>query len=197
MSLLGTRSPQTASFSVFTALTNSCGIFLLCSVPLFGKHQVGEQGSGLSGRKRLWGWESSMLWGAGNEVPYPKPSPALPKTLMLLVRASWPGCGAGRAQWCPALVRGRSVWGPQLVSWVIFSAFKMWTKLLQTHFSVLNPEKARVPVLIFPLWRWALGKLEAHPGRPINNSLVLVVLLSLLLPGEEVELVARLCNQSG
>lgn len=155
MSLLGTRSPQTASFLVFTALTNSCSIFLLCSVPFFGKHQVGEQGSGLSGRKGLWGWESSVLGGLGtsccaanHRLPYPKPSPALPKTLTLPVRASWPGCGAGRARWCPALVRGRSVWGPQLVSWVIFSAFRMWTELLKTHLSVLNPEKARVPVLI-------------------------------------------------
>lgn len=155
-----------------------------------------ERGCG-AGRAACFGGLGTSCRAANHHLPYPKLSPALPKTLTLPVRASWPGCGAGRARWCPVLVRGRSAWGPQLVSWVIFSAFKMWTKLLQTHFSVLNPEKARVPVLIFPLWRWALGKLEAHPGRPINNSLVLVVWLSLLLPGEEVELVARLCNQSG
>lgn len=156
--MLGTRSPQTASFSVFTALTNSCGIFLLCSVPLFGKHQVGEQGSACpaergcgAGRAACFGGLGTSCRAANHHLPYPKLSPALPKTLILLVRVSWPGCGAGRAQWCPVLVRGRSAWGPQLVSWVIFSAFKMWTKLLQTHFSVLNPEKAQVPVLISSL----------------------------------------------
>lgn len=101
MSLLGTRSPQTASFSVFTALTNSCGIFLLCSVPLFGKHQVGEQGSGLSGRKRLWGWESSVLWGAGNELPCCKPSPALPKTIACLTQnPHTAGQGILARLWC-------------------------------------------------------------------------------------------------